>query len=35
MNKGYNKGERVQAVKFTSICTLFTYQDMKSYAKIY
>lgn len=25
----------VQVVNFTSICTSFTYQDMKKYAKIY
>lgn len=29
------KGAEVQVVNFTSICTSFTYQDKKKYAKIY
>ena len=30
-----NGGAAVRVVKFTSICTAFTYKDKKQYAKIY
>ena len=35
MRIGSRKGAEVQVVNFTSICTSFTYQDMKKYDKIY